>query len=140
VTPKIGVKFLHLAEDGFKETGAGGFDLSSHGNATDSAQPYLGVTAAEKFLTSDGDEITPEIRLGYSREVLSNSRIITLAAIDGTQFLASGVKPSRDMLNAGVGVTLRARDNILLYANYDAILPTSNTSRHTVAAGLRVRF
>jgi len=50
------------------------------------------------------------------------------------------VQPLTAGLNAGVGVTLRARDNILLYANYDAILPTSNTSRHTVAAGLRVRF
>jgi fibronectin-binding autotransporter adhesin len=140
VTPKIGVQFLHLTENGFKETGAGSFDLSSRGNDTDSAQPYLGLAASERFVTADGTEVTPEIRLSYNREVLSNKRVITVAAIDGTAFLVQGVRPSRDMLRAGVGVTLRARDNILLYANYDAILPTGNTSRHTVAAGLRVRF
>jgi len=140
ITPKIGVQFLHLTEDGFKETGAGGFDVSSRGHDTDSVQPYLGLAAAEKFLTTDGSEVTPEIRLGYSREMLDTSRIITLAAIDGTAFVARGAKPSRDMLIAGVGVTLRARDNIFLYANYDGILPTGNTSDHTVSAGLRVRF
>jgi len=140
VTPKIGVQFLHLAEDGFNETGAGGFDLSSRGNDTDSVQPYLGVAASERFVAADGTEITPEIRLGYNREVLSNNRVITLAAIDGTTFLTQGVKPSRDMLSAGIGVTLRAQANILLYANYDAILPTGNTTNHTVSAGLKVRF
>ncbi len=66
--------------------------------------------------------------------------MIAVAAIDGTAFLARGVKPSRDMLSAGIGGTLRTQDNILLYANYDAILPTGNTINHTVSAGLRVRF
>jgi fibronectin-binding autotransporter adhesin len=140
VTPKIGVQFLHLAEDGFKETGADGFGLSSRGNDTDSVQPYLGLAASERFVAADGTEITPEIRLGYNREVLSNNRVITVASADGTPFVVSGVKPSRDMLSAGIGVTLRAQANILLYANYDAILPTGNTTNHTVSAGLKVRF
>jgi fibronectin-binding autotransporter adhesin len=140
VTPKIGVQFLHLTENGFMETGAGSFDLSSRGNDTDSAQPYLGLAASERFVTADGTEVTPEIRLSYNREVLSNKRVITVAAIDGTAFLVQGVRPSRDMLRAGIGVTLRAQDNILLYAKYDAILPTGNTINHTVSAGLSVRF
>jgi fibronectin-binding autotransporter adhesin len=140
VTPKIGVQFLHLSENGFKETGAGSFDLSSRGNDTDSAQPYLGLAASERFVAADGTEVTPEIRLSYNREVLSNKRVITVAAIDGTPFLVQGVRPSRDMLGAGIGVTLRAQDNILLYAKYDAILPTGNTINHTVSAGLSVRF
>ncbi len=58
VTPKIGVQFLHLAEDGFMETGAAGFGLSSRGNDTDSFQPYLGVAASERFVAADGTEIT----------------------------------------------------------------------------------
>ena len=140
VTPKIGLQFLHLSEDGFNETGAGSFDLSSHGNDTDSAQPYLGLAASERFVAADGTVVTPEVRLGYNREVLSNNRVINLAAIDGTALLVQGVKPSRDILSAGIGVTLRAQDNILVYANYDAIVPTGNTINHTVSAGLRVRF
>jgi fibronectin-binding autotransporter adhesin len=140
VTPKMGVQFLHLTEDGFTETGAAGFDLSSSGHDTDSVQPFLGVAAAEKFLTTGGHQITLEIRLGYSREMLNTNRILAVAAADGTPFVARGIRPSRDMLIAGVGVTLRARDTVFLYANYDAILPTGNTSNHAVSAGLRVRF
>jgi len=103
---------------------------------------------AEKFLTGSGAEFTPELRLAYSHEVLADKGLFTVAAIDGTRFVARGVKPSRDMVTAGVGLTLRAADNIFVYANYDifvyanydAVLPTGNTSDQSVSAGLRLRF
>jgi fibronectin-binding autotransporter adhesin len=72
--------------------------------------------------------------------VLNNNNLLAVAAIDGTNFVARGVKPSRDMLTAGLGVTMRAQENLLLYANYDVNLPTGNTSNQTVSAGLRIRF
>ena len=140
VTPKLGIQYLHLFQTGFKETGADGSNLSSSGNDADSLQPYLGIAAAEKFITAEGSEITPELRLAYSHEVLNNNNLLAVAAIDGTNFVARGVKPSRDMLTAGLGVTMRAQENLLLYANYDVNLPTGNTSNQTVSAGLRIRF
>jgi len=51
-----------------------------------------------------------------------------------------GVKPSRDILTAGVGVTARTQDNFYLYANYDSVLRTGDTLGQTVSAGLRLRF
>ena len=80
------------------------------------------------------------LRLGYSRELASNKRLVNVAAADGTPFVVSGVNPSRDMLTAGLGVTLRAQANIFVYANYDALVSIGNTSGHIVSAGLRVRF
>jgi fibronectin-binding autotransporter adhesin len=44
------------------------------------------------------------------------------------------------MLTAGVGLTLRAEDNVYLYANYDAVVPTGNTAYQIVSAGLRIKF
>jgi hypothetical protein len=44
------------------------------------------------------------------------------------------------MLTAGVGVKVRAQDDVFLYANYDALVRTGNTSVQTVSAGLRIRF
>jgi outer membrane autotransporter protein len=140
LTPKIGIQYLHLYETGFKETGADGFSLSAGANDTDSMQPYIGFAAAEKFVTPDGTEITPELRLGYSREVLDSNRLLTVAASDGTPFLTRGVRASRDIVTAGAGVTVRAQDNLFLYANYDVVLPTGNTSDQTVSAGVRIRF
>jgi outer membrane autotransporter protein len=140
VTPKLGVQYLHLYETGFKEAGASGFNLSAGNNDIDSVQPFVGVAASEKYVTAGGTEITPELRLGYSREVASNNRVLTVAAIDGTPFLTRGVRPGRDLVTAGAGITMRAQDNLYLYANYDAVLHTGNTSDQTVSAGLRIRF
>jgi outer membrane autotransporter protein len=54
--------------------------------------------------------------------------------------VANGVRPSRDMLATGFGITMRAGPDALLYTNYDAILHTGNTTDQTVSAGVRVRF
>ena len=140
VTPRAGVQFLNLFESDFAETGANGFNLSNRGRNTDSFQPYVAVSSWRSFVTDEGIAITPEVRLGYSREALSNSRQLTVATVNGTDFPVQGVKPSKNMLTAGVGLTLRAQDNVYLYANYDAVVPTGNTTYQIVSAGLRIRF
>ena len=140
LTPKLGIQYLNLHETRFHETGGNAFGLSASSNDTDSLQPFAAFAAAEKFITPDGSEITPELRLGYSREVLNNNRVLAIAATDATPFLARGVRPSRDMVTVGIGFTVRTQDNIFAYANYDAVLPTGNTSDQTISAGLRIRF
>jgi fibronectin-binding autotransporter adhesin len=140
VTPKLGLQFLHLFEGGFAETGADGFNLSSGGHGINSVQPYVALAAAETFVTTAGAEITPEVRLGYARELADNVRMPTVATVSGSAFLVSGVRPARDMLSAGFGLVMRAGVNTFLYANYDAVLPTGNTLDQTLSAGLRIRF
>jgi fibronectin-binding autotransporter adhesin len=139
VTPKAGLQFLHLHETAFTESGADGFDVSNGGGDTDSLQPYIAISAAKTFITDEGATITPQLRLGYSREALSNTRSLTVT-VGGAAFAVQGVKPSKDMLNAGIGLTLRAQDNVNLYASYDAVVPIGNTTVQTVSAGLRIRF
>jgi outer membrane autotransporter protein len=50
------------------------------------------------------------------------------------------VKPSRDMLSTGIGLTFRVSGNVSLYANYDVVLPIGNTVYHTVSAGLKLTW
>jgi outer membrane autotransporter protein len=140
LTPKAGVQFVHLSEDGFSESGASGFDLSSSNRGTDSFQPYIGAALAQKFVTDGGTEMTPELRFGYAREALSGSRLLTVTAAGGASFPVIGVRPSRDQVTAGIGITVVAGPDLSLYANYDAILPTGNTTDHTLSAGLRWKF
>jgi outer membrane autotransporter protein len=52
----------------------------------------------------------------------------------------TGVAPSRNQLTGGLGFTVQAAPNLSLYATYDAVLPTGNTTEQTVQAGLRWRF
>jgi outer membrane autotransporter protein len=140
VTPKAGLQFLHLLEAGFAETGGGAFDLSSGSRDTDSLQPYLGVAVAETFTTVDGTRITPEVRFRYSREVLSNNRVLTIVAADGTPFLVEGDRPSRNLLTPGVGLMMQGQQNLYFYANYDATVGVGRTIDQTVSAGLHIRF
>jgi fibronectin-binding autotransporter adhesin len=140
VTPKTGVQFLHLSEGGFDEIGARGFDLNSGGRGTDSVQPYIAVAAAQKFVTDGGTQFTPEVRLGYAREALSGSRLITVTTVSGANFPVIGVAPSHDIVTAGIGVAAEAGPSLSFYANYDGTLRTGNTTDQTLSAGLRVRF
>jgi fibronectin-binding autotransporter adhesin len=140
LTPKAGFQFLHLGESGFSETGAGGLNLSSASRGTDSFQPFVALAASQKFITADGTLITPEVRLGYDREALSGARTLTVATVGGAQFPVTGIKPSRNIATAGAGLTLQAGPALSLYATYDAVLPTANTTDQTVQAGLRIRF
>lgn len=140
LTPKAGLQFLHLSENGFSETGASGFNLSSSGRGTDSLQPFIAVSVAQKFVTADGAFITPEVRVGYDREALSGSRTLTVATVSGVQFPVTGAEPSKNIFTAGAGITLNYAPNLALYATYDGIVPTGNTTDHTVQAGLRVKF
>jgi len=99
---------VHLSEDGFSESGASGFDLSSSNRGTDSFQPYIGAALAQKFVTDGGTEMTPELRFGYAREALSGSRLLTVTAAGGASFPVIGVRPSRDQVTAGIGITVVA--------------------------------
>ena len=140
IAAKAGVQYLHLGEGGFSESGANGLDLASGNRSTDSFQPYLRLAATRTFAAADNLVVAPTLRLGYAREVLSDSRAASVSAIDGTAFIVEGVKPSRDMLSAGFGVTVRTRTDLFLFARYDALLPVGNTIDHTVSAGLRLLF
>ena len=140
LTPKAGIQFLHLGESGFTETGASGFDLSTAGHGTDSLQPFVELALSQKFVTADGTMTTPELRLGYDREALSGSRTLTVATVSGAFFPVAGIKPSKNIMTAGTGLTVQAGPALSLYATYDAVLPTGNTTDHTVQAGMRLRF
>jgi outer membrane autotransporter protein len=140
LTPKLGIIYTHLGEDGFSETGAGGFDLTNSGQSTDSVQPFVGLGVSQTFVTPDGTQIAPSAHIGYSHELASDNRLLNVGVVSGATFIIQGVKPSRDMLTTGVGITVRLQDSLAFYANYDALVRTGNTSDQTVSAGLRVRF
>jgi fibronectin-binding autotransporter adhesin len=94
---------------------------------------------SQKFVTDGGAQITPELRLGYAHDVF-DSRLLTVTSVTGAAFPVEGVKPSRDQLTAGLGVTMIAGPNLSLYADYDAIVPTGNITEQTIQAGLRWKF
>jgi fibronectin-binding autotransporter adhesin len=140
LTPKAGVQFVRVYQGGFAETGALGFNLSASGQPTDSIQPFIGLSAAETFITEGGWMITPELRLGYAREVSNDLGLFTVATFSQVEFLVDGIRPSRNMLTGGLGLSVKAQDDLSFYANYDTLARTGNAVDQTVSVGLRVKF
>ncbi|MBV8779128.1 MAG: autotransporter outer membrane beta-barrel domain-containing protein, partial [Alphaproteobacteria bacterium] len=74
-------------------------------------------------------------------EALGGARALTVATVaGGIVFPVVGVRPSKDILTAGAGITMDYAPNLALYATYDGIMPTGNTTDHTVQAGVRIKF
>ena len=138
VTPKLGVRTVHLSEAGYMETGVGGSDLSAPAGGTDSLQPYVGVAFAQKFVTEHA-ELVPEIRFGYARE-LFGGRNLTVTAVSGTVFPISAVAQSRDRFMVGAGLSARVGLSVSVFADYDAVLHLDGTTEQAVQAGMRWSF
>lgn len=140
LTPQAGLQWTHLSETGFGENGAGGFDLAVASHDTDSLRPFIGAALDRTFSTDSGTRITPEVRLGYSREVLSTGRTINVTTASAAAFLVNGISPSRDQVTAGAGVIVQAAQTLDLFVDYDYAPLTGNQTSQTVSAGLRYRF
>lgn len=139
LTPKVGVDYLHLFEDGYKESGAGAFDLEAKSSDTDSLKPHVGVSVAKTFTTDNGWNLTPEVSLTYSREMLDDSHQAQVL-VGGGSFTVEGVKLTRDELALGTELTAQMSQTFELFGGYTAILPIGNTVSHNFEAGLRASF
>ena len=110
---------------------------------------YTGELTALKRLQRGEEPADPEDAWWFQQEArclasLDHPSIVKARDFgvlpDGTPFLVQGVKPSPNMVSAGVGVTFKTEANLYLYANYDATVGIGNTIEHTFSAGLRFRF
>jgi outer membrane autotransporter protein len=139
LAPEAGLRYVHLAEDGFSETGSRGFDLTVASRDTDSLRPFVGATVARPFATDGGLTIVPSAELGYSRELL-DATLHNTVAVGGGSFAVDGLALTRDQVEAGAAISARLDDRFALFASYRATLPTGNLLSQTVEAGLRVTF
>ncbi|TXH37154.1 MAG: autotransporter outer membrane beta-barrel domain-containing protein [Rhodospirillaceae bacterium] len=139
LTPRVGVDYLHLFEDGYKESGAGAFDLEAESSDTDSLKPHVGVSVAKTFATDNGWNLTPEMSLTYSREMLDDSHQAQVL-VGGGSFTVEGVKLTRDELALGTELTAQMSQTFELFSGYTAVLPIGNTVSHNFEAGLRAEF
>ncbi len=110
------------------------------------ARPAAGQTVLAVTTGSDSGPGSLRAALTTVDGSPSTSFVVNLSpnigpiTLSGAEFPVGGVRPSRDMATAGFALTVRAGPNAVVYASYDAILPTGNTADQTLSAGLRLRF
>jgi len=104
-TPTVGVSYAHVSIDSYNETQAGASNL----RLLDQDYDMLSLNVKGKVahtLQVDGVDVTPEVHLGYSHEVI-HDKISTLSSFQGggDHFTSTGFKPANNTYLGGVGVT-----------------------------------
>lgn len=138
LTPKAGLLYTHLMEDGFMESGAGTNNLIVSGRDTDSLQPFVGGTLATEW-NDEGLIWKPEASLRYSHEAIKPNRQSNVISY-GTAQTVAGNNPAADVITFGVGIAAKMDDAVDVYAHYDIDLPTANAINHTFSAGMKWKF
>lgn len=138
--PHIGAVYLHVDQGSFAETGAGGSDLTAASQSENSLQPFVGLDVSRRFEAPNGDNGKFFFHADYWREVLDKNPNLTVTALDGTQFLTTGIAPSRNRLDVGIGGAVTLSRQLAIYAQYDATLPIGNTTINSFTGGLRLTF
>lgn len=140
--PVAGLQYVHLAVDGFDESGGGGADLAVDGQYVNSLQSRLGARAGYKLQLKPETVFAAEFMAGWQHEYLNDSR-----GIDA-DFIGSGLgkfsvqtdSPMRDAAVIGAGVNFTFDDRVTLYAEYSLLMWGESYFEETVNAGCRVMF
>ncbi len=139
ITPRVGLRYAYLHANGFGESGASGQNLSVGTDNVHSLQPYAEVTLDKAF----GNALKPvnvQLRLGYAHELLNTNRTVTVAAQDGTEFVAPGTSLPRGYLTTGVSVSMQPTKALTVSLGYDALINTTHASEQTGSLKAAYRF
>lgn len=137
--PLAGLDYVHLAEGGFSEGGAPGFDLTTAVANADSLRPFLGAAAATTLTTRSGFVVLPQLQVTYSHELLYSAPN-SVVEVGGGAFTVSGVMPARDQLTLSGSLSMLLDTRLAVYAGYQAVASTGNYSTQTVSGGFILKF
>ncbi|MFZ7127524.1 MAG: autotransporter domain-containing protein [Desulfobacterales bacterium] len=103
--PDAALCYVHLDEEAFTETGAGGMNLTIEGRRTESLVAEAGLRVARRFETAHG-RLIPELRVALNYDFGIDDRAIT-AAFEGAPAVAfttdgQDVEPLGFVTNAGL--------------------------------------
>jgi outer membrane autotransporter protein len=139
ITPTLGIRYLHMKQDSWKERGRNPLRNYFRGYDDDTLEIPLNVKI-NTTIESGGIKLTPELRLGwtYAAEELKNKVDVGLVGYSGTTPLW-GIKPDRSTFQVGAGLKVKINESLDIFANYDLDL-SSNYRNHQASLGLGFEF
>lgn len=125
--------------DGFREQGAGPFNLTVKDYDGDSLATTLGLRLGANLATGE-TRIEPELRLSWAHEFGDTDRYVKARyAMGGPSFTIQGVEPERDSVLIGAGLNAHLTDNFTLFVDYDGEF-RSDFQAHMLSGGMRYSF
>jgi outer membrane autotransporter protein len=140
IEPTVGLKYAHLSQDSFQETGTASdgnnYGLSVHSVDMDSLRSALGVRLAAQFGKTNGVQFIPALRAAWEHEFMDKTADVNASFIGGSgDFVVRGVELGADSGVLGAGLTVAFNKALQGFVNYDANLNTRLTS-HSISGGL----
>ncbi len=142
VGPTARVNYINVSIDGFRESGAGVFDLSVESQRIESLTTDFGARVSYAISTRFG-VLVPFFRAEWEHEFMGSSRLITGSLVAdplGTQFSAATNSPTRDYCNLGTGISAQFKHGIGSFISFETQLGRSNTSTYSLNGGVRFDF
>jgi outer membrane autotransporter protein len=120
LTPSLGVQYTRLNTDAYGETGAGAIDLLVASQRYNFVDSDLGLKLARNIAFSGGSVLRPQVHIGW-RHSFSDDAMQNTATFEGggTAFTVAGLKPQRDLFDAGGGFTLASHGAWSVEGVYD---------------------
>jgi outer membrane autotransporter protein len=129
LTPMANLTWTRLNQDGYREYGDSGANLTVASTSVDSLTSGIGGKIAHRFETSYGT-LMPELRFAWLHEFKDNPSLTTARFTGGgAAFTTEGQAPARNGAAIGVGLTLLANDSYELSANVDVELRDEYVSK-----------
>lgn len=128
VTPMASLRWLHVASDGYEESGAGAANLSVDSSTFNSVSQDLGAKVAWSVPTGAGT-LKPEVKLAWVHDY-TNSPIATSGVMGGSAFAVNAPRTAADGARIGFAAELAGDEALSLRAEYEGELRTQYQS-HT---------
>ena len=142
ITPKAGVQYSNLNQEGFKEKDAGLLNITVHHNSTESLQPFVGFNISGDMETEDGMKFIPEARIKYRYETLETSSGIDhhLHTVISDGGRINGFSSSRNIVEVGGSLNITTGYDFNLLLDYNANIYTGSGYDQTVMLGGKYKF
>jgi len=141
--PMAGIDWLHLGEEDYTESGAGGLSLDVSPDDLESTTARFGGRLVARFAMDDeGSELVPELRAFWQTELGDRERVLNarlLGAGTGGAIRVEGAELPQSVLLVGLGWSAQISPRLQVLADYDALLD-SDRVEHQATLAFRFRF
>jgi len=137
--PFAGIDYLHGSVDAYSETGGGAAALHYNRQSYESLVTRVGWSTSKKLQT-DWATITPQVRLSYERQNLTNNG--TSVALVNAPFTATGgnQSPGQSYMVAGAGVNFQFTQELSMLLSYQGQFFRQDLQAHFGSVRLSYKF
>jgi len=141
VTPFINLQTSMLWQTGYTEDGGGVLNMKVDGSESPSVRAMIGAKMRQSVDFGENTKVDVTARIGYSRELISDSQSVNLAfaADPQARFTLQGDKVQENSVVVGGGLASAFTDHVTGFVRYDGDLGEKDQT-NTVSAGFRFNW